>query len=70
MEKVLLYMILAIPALSGAMEISCYSSTKLIYHGYTKDVYYNDNFLVFYDKKQNKSIYIRAECVIKNNLVE
>jgi len=44
------------------MEITCYtnsnSESKVLYHGYAKDVYYTDNFIYFHDKKQNKLIYI------------
>ncbi len=65
--KYIIIFFLFFPLLSNAMEITCYSMQKKIYHGYSDNVYYNDNFLIFYDKKQNKSIYIRAECVLINS---
>lgn len=49
-----------------AMELKCYSHEKLIYHINTDHVYYDDNFLVFYDNKKKKTIYIRGECVVTN----
>ena len=66
MRIILTILIIMFPIVSNCMEITCYSMQKKIYHGYSENVYYNDNFLIFFDKKQDKSIYIRAECVLIN----
>jgi len=65
--KCIIFLLMFLPIISHSMEITCFSMQKKIYHGYSENVYYNDNFLIFFDKKQDKSIYIRAECVLINS---
>lgn len=47
-----------------AMEITCYSQSKEIYHGKAKDVRYADGILLFMDSKTNKRIFVDADCIV------
>jgi hypothetical protein len=67
MKNIILTIFLMFPIITNGMEITCYSSGKQIYHGYSSHLYYNDNFIILYDNKINKSIYVRAECVMINS---
>lgn len=58
-----LLLIFSMPTL--AAHITCYSAGKVIYKGYSKEVYYDDRILVLHDKRTKKDVFIFAECVVK-----
>lgn len=48
-----------------AMEITCYSDGKKIYHGYPADVRYADGIILFKEPHSKQRVYINADCVVR-----
>lgn len=66
--RVLLGIILSMISISVyAIEVTCYSNDKVIYHGYTNDVQYSyEDTLWFKDRNTHKNLVIwSSQCVLK-----